>query len=61
LTPRPTITPSPTSTPTVIRPIPTVPPFDPAGPIPRVWPLLVGMVLVTIFAAAVGTMISYQR
>ena len=60
-TPRPTITPSPTNTPTTIRPTPTVPPFDPAGPIPRVWPLLVGMVLVTIFAAAVGTMVSYQR
>nr|HID13321.1 hypothetical protein [Anaerolineae bacterium] len=51
-TPLPTHTPTPTSTPTPRPP-------DIVMPDPPVWPMLVGLAAVTLFAALVGTLFGY--
>jgi hypothetical protein len=52
-TPVPTQTPFPTSTPT---------PLPPAQPMPEpsAWPLLIGLVVIFLLAAIVGTMFKYR-
>jgi hypothetical protein len=59
-TPTPTETPPPTALPT---PSPTIP-VQPAGAATPsflpVWPLLLGMVIITILAAIIGTLFSYR-
>ncbi len=58
-TPTPTHTPTPplTHTPT---PPPTPRPSNPATPDPPVWPMLVGLAVVMLFAAAIGTLLRYR-
>ena len=68
-TPSPTHTPTPTPTPPhtptpplthTPTPPPTPWPSNPATPDPPVWPMLVGLAVVMLFAAAIGTLLRYQ-
>jgi len=58
-TPSPTPTPFPTRTPTPTN-TPTPHSLSPATPDPPVWPMLVGLAVVTLFAALVGTLFRHQ-
>jgi hypothetical protein len=65
----PTKTPTPTSPPlpspsithTASSPMPTAQPSNRATLTASIWPLLIGMVVVTILAAVVGTLFTYRR
>ena len=68
-TPSPTHTPTPTPTPPhtptpplthTPTPPPTPWPSNPATPDPPVWPMLVGLAVVMLFAAAIGTLLRYR-